>query len=120
MKNITLNDWLNGKNINSNVESILRIIDNALIDAAEDTRRGKGRISFGELKPKKSLVILFWQANGVKLQVNANHYPDYSKFGFVTPRYKEHGEKGFMEYIITEASQLNEELIKFLTKGLKL
>ena len=38
MKNITFNDWLNGKGINSNVESILRIIDNALIDAAEDTR----------------------------------------------------------------------------------
>ena len=119
MKNITFNDWLKDKNFNSNVESILRLIDNALNTTAQDVRRGKGRISFGEVKPKKSLVILFWQSNSVRIQVKAANYPDYSNFGFVEPGDKQHFKKGFMELKINDASQFNEELKKFLIKGLK-
>ena len=119
MKNVTFNEWLKGKNFNSNVENILGIIDDALIDAAEDTRRGKGRISFGEIKPKKSLIILFWRSNSVNLQVKVNDYPDYSNYGFGKPGEKQHSEKGFMELRINDASQFDEELKKFLIKGLK-
>ena len=116
---MTFNEWLKGKNFNSNVESIIRIIDDALIDAAVDTRRGEGRISFGEIKPKKSLIILFWRSNSVRIQVKAANYPDYSNFGFVEPGDKQHFNKGFMELKINDASQFNEELKKFLIKGLK-
>ena len=119
MKNITFNEWLKGKNFNSNVESILRIIDHALIDAAEDTRRGKGRISFGEIKPEKSLIILFWRSNSVNLQVKAENYPEYSNYGFVMPSYKKHFDAGFMELRINDASQFDEKLKRFLIKGLK-
>jgi len=119
MKNITFNDWLKGKNFNSNVESILRVMDNALSTTAQDARRGKGRISFGEVKPKKSLVILFWQSNSVKIQVKAANYPNYSNFGFVEPGDKQHFNKGFMELKINDASQFDEKLKRFLIKGLK-
>ena len=116
---MTFNEWLKGKNFNSNVESILRIIDDALIDAAEDTRRGEGRISFGEIKPKKSLIILFWRSNSVNLQVKVNDYLDYSNYGFGKPGEKQHSEKGFMELRINDASQFDEKLKRFLIKGLK-
>ena len=119
MKNITFNDWLKGKNFNSNVESILRVMDNALNATAQDVRRGKGRISFGEVKPKKSLVILFWQSSSVKIQVKAANYPDYSNYGFGKPGEKQHFDAGFMELRINDASQFDEKLKRFLIKGLK-
>lgn len=119
MKNITFNEWLKGKNFNSNVESILRNIDKALNSTAEDTFRGNERISFGQSNSKNlRSVIAIWESKGVKLQVKSDDYPDYSKFGFGTPGNKEHGEKGFMELKINDASQFDEELKKFLIKGL--
>ena len=120
MKNITFNEWLKGKNFNSNVESILRIIDHALIDAAEDTRRGNERISFRQPNSNDLVsVIAIWQANDVKLQLKANDYPEYSNYGFVRPSYKKHFDAGFMELRINDASQFDEELKKFLINGLK-
>lgn len=44
MKNITFNEWLNSKNFNSNVESILRKIDKGLSNEAGSTFRGNERI----------------------------------------------------------------------------
>lgn len=114
---IEFNKWLKSKNFNSNVETILRQIDKSLNTAAEDTRRGKTRISFG-IDNSESFVILIWRANSIRLQVKAKYYLNYSAFGFVTPRIKEHGEKGFMELIITDSAELTEKLKKFLINGL--
>lgn len=112
------NKWLKSKDFNSNVEGILRKIDEALNGFSEDTRRGKGRISFGEIKPKTSLVILFWESNSVKLQVKAKNYPDNINHGFGRPGDKRHFNKGFMELRITDAVQFDEELKNYLIKGL--
>lgn len=113
------NAWRKNKNFKSKVEVILRKFDEALSGTAEETRRGRERISFGEINPKKSLVILIWLAKSVKVQVNTKYYSGYSRFGFVAPGIKEHGEKGFMELRINDALQFNEELKNFLIKGLK-
>jgi hypothetical protein len=120
MKNITFNEWLKGKNFNSNVESILRKIDEGLSNEAGSTYRGNERISFRQPNSNDLVsVIAKWQANDVKLQVKVNDYPDYSNYGFGKPGEKQHSEKGFMELRINDASQFDKELKKFLIKGLR-
>ncbi|MDC0272571.1 hypothetical protein OAK67_02735 [Crocinitomicaceae bacterium] len=120
MKNITFNEWLKGKNFNSNVESILRKIDKGLSNEAGSTYRGNERISFCQPNSNDLVsVIAIWQANDVKLQVKANDYPEYSNYGFVMPSYKKHFDAGFMELRINDASQFDEKLKRFLIKGLK-
>ena len=120
MKNITFNDWLKGKNFNSNIENILRKIDKGLSDEAGSAYRGNERISFSQPNSNGLVsVIAIWQVNDVKLQVKVNDYPDYSNYGFCKPSVKKHFDAGFMELKINDASQFDEKLKRFLIKGLK-
>ncbi len=114
--NKNFNEWLNGKDFNKNVEEILRTIDSALSLVANDTRRGKGRISFGN--PGVSAVILFPKSDSVKLQVKVSIFQDYRKYNFRIPSEKKYAEKGFMELKITDKSQFNKELENYLKGNL--
>jgi len=118
--NKNFDEWLIGKDFNKNVEEILRTIDSVLSLVANDTRRGKGRISFGN--PGVSAVILFPKPDCVKLQIKMELFedktPNYKKFGFHEPTIKQHAEKGFMELKITYKSQFKKELENYLKGNL--
>ncbi len=111
-------EWSKDKNFNSNVKSILFEIYETFSVKSEDTKLLKKRISFGEAKGQKNrYIIAFWEANSVKLQVKDELYTNNTNFGFGNPSIHEHGQKGYVELKITEASQIDKNLKSYLIKG---
>lgn len=127
--NTEINNWLKDKKLNSNLVDIILKIDNHLFSIAGERRLGNNsdmRISYGPSNSKKySNLILFPKKglNLVRLQVKSQFYSEVDseicRTEFDSPAIREHSHR-FIEKELQSTSDLTDELLDFLLKGINI
>ena len=120
-------EWLKDKNLSKNLEEIILKIDNKIFPSAGERRLGNissMRIAYGPSNFKKHSNLILFPKKGlnlVRLQIKVENYNNVDleicRTEFGLPAIREHSHR-FIEKEIKSASELTDELLVFLLKGI--